>query len=95
MSGIWYPNLCSLSTPVYGHRQQAKKKQSQDTKNVVETGVWNGTGFVTTKSTLKGPVQSTVGIGVATLTADRDTFERGGETIKDKHNASNDSNHTR
>ena len=49
----------------------------------METGVRNGTGFVTTKSALIRPVQSTV--GVTALATDGDTSERGAETIEEKH----------
>ena len=47
----------------------------------MEAGVRNGAGFVTTKSTLVAPVQSTVGVGVAALAAGGDTVERGAEPV--------------
>ena len=60
----------------------------------MEAGVRNGTGFVTTKSALIAPVQSTVGVGVTALAADRDTSERSAETIEEKHNSGDGTDHS-
>ena len=80
-----FDNLCCLGSPVNGNSKKGEEKQGQDAEDVVETGVRNGTGFVTTKSALIRPVQSTVGIGVTALATDGDTSERGAETIEEKH----------
>ena len=78
---IFCRHLCSLGSPVDGNSQKREEKQGQDAEDVVEAGVRNGAGFVTTKSTLVAPVQSTVGVGVAALAAGGDTVERGAEPV--------------
>ena len=60
----------------------------------MEAGVRNGAGFVTTKSTLVAPVQSTVGVGVAALAAGGDTVERGAEPVEEKHKGRDDTKHS-
>ena len=59
----------------------------------METGVWNGGGFATTKSGLEGPVQSTVGVGGTALTGGGDTGERGGEPGEKENYRGDEANH--
>lgn len=58
----------------------------------MKTGVWNGGGFATTKSCLISPVQSTVWVGVAVLTAGRDAGEGRGEAGEHQDNRGDDTN---
>ena len=77
--GQTWSHLRGLSSPVYRDGEEAQEEEGHHHEDVVETGVWNGGGFATTKSGLIGPVQSTVGVGVAALTAGGDAGERSAE----------------
>jgi len=68
--------LRGLSSPVYRDGEEAQEEEGHHHEDVVETGVWNGGGFATTKSGLIGPVQSTVGVCVAALTGGGDAGQR-------------------
>ena len=59
----------------------------------METGVWDGLGFATTKSTLIGPVQSTVRVGVTALTAHGDARQWSCETVQNQNDGGDDRNH--
>ena len=64
-------DLGALGAPVDGYGEDGEEEQGQDCEDVVETGVWHRTGFVSAKSALVRPVQSTVGAGGAGLAARR------------------------
>ena len=85
---IFIHNICqgvdlgALGAPVDGDGKDGEEQQGQDCENVVETGVWHRTGFVSTKSALVRPVQSTVGAGGAGLAARRHAHLHRGHSLK-------------
>ena len=74
-------DLGALGAPVDGYGEDGEEEQGQDCEDVVETGVWHRTGFVSTKSALVRPVQSTVGAGGAGLAARRHAHLHSGHSI--------------